>query len=289
MKTPKILVTAAAVLAVAAPAAHAATTKTVTIKTGGFTPAKVAIASGDSITWVNRDTVNRQVVATGGQFASPVIKPGGSWTRQFSVAGTFKYRDTFKSAQTGTIVVSGPPPSVSLAASAPIVTYGGPVTLTGRVSSGRVNEQVIVYGKPYGEVSYVQLATVLTADGGLWSYTTTPALLTSYQAQWNSLKSAEIQAAVEPKLTLKRIGAWFVARVDAARSFKNRSVYVQRRSPLGQWVNIKKVRLGTAKTQRFKLAELPKGTSHLRLFITVNQAGVGYLASSSSVMLVRRA
>ena len=287
MKTLKILVTAAAALAVSAPAAHAATTKKVAIKTGGFSPAKVTIASGDSITWVNRDTVNRQVVATGGQFASPVIKPGGSWTRLFSLAGTFKYRDAFKSAQTATIVVTGPPPSVSLTASAPIVTYGGPVTLTGKVSSGKASEQVIVYGKPYGEVSYVQLATVLTADGGLWSYSTTPALLTSYQVQWNNLKSAEIQTAVEPKLTLKRIGAWFVARIDAARSFKNRSVYVQRRSPLGQWVNIKKVRLGTPKTQRFKLTKLPKGTSHLRLFITVNQAGVGYLASSSSVMLVR--
>src|SRR3954447_4203032 len=287
MKTPKILVTAAAALAVAAPAAHAAAPKTVTIKTGGFAPAKVTIASGDSITWVNKDTVNRQVVATGGQFASPVIKPGGSWTREFSVAGTFKYRDTFKSTQTGTIVVSGPPPSVSLAASTPIVTYGGPVTLTGKVSNGKANEQVIVYGKPYGEVSYVQLATVLTADGGLWSYTTTPALLTRSQAQWNTLKSAEIQAAVTPKLTLKRIGAWFVARVDAARSFKNRTVYVQRRSALGQWVIVKRVRLGTPKTQRFKLPTLPTGTSRLRLFITVNQAGVGYLASSSNVMLVR--
>ena len=288
MKTPKILVTIAAALAVTAPAAQAATTKTVTIKPGGFTPTKVTIASGDNINWVNNDTVSRQVVATGGQFASPVIKPGGHWTRTFSVAGTFKYRDAFKPAQTGTIVVSGPPPSVSLAASQPIVTYGGSVTLTGKVSSGKANETVIVYGKPYGELSYVQLATVLTADGGLWSYTTTPAWLTSYQVQWNTLKSAEIQAAVAPKLTLKRIGAWFVARVDAARSFKNRSVYVQRLSPLNQWVNVKKVRLGTPKTQRFKITTLPKGTSRLRLFITVNQAGVGYLASSSSVMLVRR-
>src|SRR3954465_11177474 len=129
MKTPKILVTAAAALAVAAPATHAAGQKTVTINTGGFAPAKATIASGDSITWVNKDTVNRQVVATGGQFASPVTSQNGSWTREFSVAGTFKYRDTFKSTQTGTIVVSGPPPSVSLAATAPIVTYGGPVTL----------------------------------------------------------------------------------------------------------------------------------------------------------------
>jgi len=45
--------------------------------------------------------------------------------------------------------------------------------------------------------------------------------------------------------------------------------------------------MGTPKTQRFKLPTLPSGTSRLRLFITVNQAGVGYLASSSNVMLVR--
>jgi plastocyanin len=283
----KILLTVAAALAFAVPA-QAAVTKTVTIKPGGFAPAKVTIASGDSITWTNTDTVNRQVVATGGQFASPVIKPKGTWTRRFDIAGTFAYRDAFKPAQKGTIVVTGPPPSVTLAASEPIVTYGGMVILSGRVSSGKADEQVVLYGKPYGQISYVQLATVLSADTGLWSYTVAPEILTSYQAQWKSLKSAEIQTAVMPKLTLKRIGAWFVARVDAARSFKNRTVYVQRRSSLGQWVIVKRVRLGTAKTQRFKLASLPDGTSRLRLFITVNQAGVGYLASASNVMLVRR-
>jgi plastocyanin len=287
MRMTRILLTVAAALVFAVPA-QAAVTKTVTIKAGGFSPAKVTIASGDSITWTNADTVDRQVVAIGGQFASPVIKPKGSWTRRFDTAGTFAYRDAFKSAQKGTIVVTGPPPSVTLAASAPIVTYGGTVILSGRVSSGKADEQIVLYGRPYGQISYVQLATVLSAAGGLFSYTVAPALLTSYQAQWKTLKSAEIQTAVMPKLTLKRIGAWFVARVDAARSFKNRTVYVQRRSSLGQWVLIKRVRLGTAQTQRFKLASLPDGTSRLRLFITVNQAGVGYLASASNVMLVRR-
>jgi hypothetical protein len=106
--------------------------------------------------------------------------------------------------------------------------------------------------------------------------------------QWKNLKSPEIQTAVAPRLTLKRVGAWFVVRVDATRSFKNHWVYVQRRSALGQWVNVKKVLIGTPKTQRFKIAKLPAGLSHLRLFMTVNQAGVGYLASSSNVMNVRR-
>jgi len=286
MRMTKILITVAAALAFAAPA-QAAVTKTVTIKTGGFNPAKVTINMGDSITWSNTDTVDRQVVATGGQFASPVIKPKGSWTRIFNTAGTFKYRDAFKSAQNGTIVVNGPPPSVTLSASEPIVSYGTQVILSGRVSSGKIDETVTLWAKPYGQLSYIQVGTVRTADGGVWSFNVTPDLLTSYQAQWGTLKSAEVQTAVMPKLTLKRIGAWFVARVDAARSFKNRTLYVQRRSSLGQWVIVKRVRLGTPKTQRFKLPTLPSGTSRLRLFITVNQAGVGYLASSSNVMLVR--
>src|SRR5215212_1866808 len=110
MHMTRILLTVAAALAFAVPA-QAAVTKTVTIKKDGFAPTKVTIATGDSITWKNTDTVDRQVVATGGQFASPVLKPTGSWTRRFDTAGTFKYRDTFKPAQTGTIVVTGPPPS----------------------------------------------------------------------------------------------------------------------------------------------------------------------------------
>ncbi len=133
MRTLTLLGTVAAALAVAAPT-QAAVTKTVTIKTGGFTPKNVTIATGDSIKWVNSDTVNRQVVATGGQFASPVIAPKGSWTRRFDIAGTFNYRDVFKSAQTGRITVTGPPPSVSLAATAPIVAYGDTATLGGKVS-----------------------------------------------------------------------------------------------------------------------------------------------------------
>jgi plastocyanin len=287
MRFLKFLLIAAAALAVAPPA-HAAVTKSVSIKPTGFSPAKVTIQVGDSVKWTNNDTVDRQIVAIGGQFASPVIRPKGSWTRTFSTAGTFKYRDVGKPAQTGTVEVAGPPPSVSLAATVPIVTYGGSLSLGGKISSGAAGEQVVVYGKPYGDVSYVQLATVLTAVGGLWSYTVTPSLLTSYQVQWKNLKSAEIQVAVAPKLTLKRIGAWFVVRVDAARSFKNRWVYVQRRSALGQWVNVKKVLIGTPKTQRFKIRVLPSGLSRLRLFMTVNQAGVGYLAAASNVMLVRR-
>ncbi len=287
MRIARLLLTVVAALVAAAPA-QAAVTKTVKITKTGFSPAKVTIDTGDSIRWVNEDTVNRQVVATGGQFASPVIRPGKTWTRRFDVAGTYPYRDALKPTHKGTLVVKGPPPSVTLAAAAPIVSYGDSVVVGGRVSNAKPGEQVTIYGKPYGSVSYIQLGVVLTGEAGAWSFTVEPELLTSYQVQWKNLKSAEIQLGVEPKLVLKRVGAWFVARVFANRSFRGRYVYVQRLSRFGQWVKVKKVRLGTATAQRFKVSTLPEGTSRLRLFITVNQAGVGYLASDSNTLLVRR-
>ncbi|MFN2469921.1 MAG: cupredoxin domain-containing protein [Gaiellaceae bacterium] len=286
MRMLKYLLVAVAALMVAAPA-QAATTVAVKITKTGFAPTKVTINAGDSVKWTNNDTVNRQIVATGGQFASPVLRPNQTYTRVFNTAGTYAYRDVFKTDQRGTVVVKGPPPSISLAAAQPIITYGQTVVVSGRVSSGKAGEEVIVYQKPYGQVSYAELAKVLTATDGYWSYTVQPALLTYIQAKWKNLSSVEISVAVSPKLTLKRIGSWFVVRVDAARSFKNRWVYIQRRSALGQWVNLRKVVIGTATAQRFKL-KVPVGLSRLRVFMTVNQAGVGYLASQSNTFLFRQ-
>ena len=50
-----------------------ADTKTVQIVKSGFTPSTTTITVGDSVTWKNADTVNHQVVANDGSFASPVF------------------------------------------------------------------------------------------------------------------------------------------------------------------------------------------------------------------------
>jgi secreted trypsin-like serine protease len=80
---------------------------------------------------------------------------------------------------------------------------------------------------------------------------------------------------------------WFVVTVTGERSFANRVVYLQRLSRFGQWVNVRKVTLGSQSSRRFK-SLMPKGTSRLRIFMTVNQAGVGYLGGMSSVLVFRR-
>ena len=86
---------ACAALALAA-VALAATTRVVAIKQAGFQPETVTIQTGDSIRWRNDDTVNHQVVADNGHFASPIIRPGQRWARTFTTAGTYRYRDALE-------------------------------------------------------------------------------------------------------------------------------------------------------------------------------------------------
>jgi hypothetical protein len=52
-------------------------------------------------------------------------------------------------------------------------------------------------------------------------------------------------------------------------------------------VNIRKVFLGSSGARRFKL-NLRRGRHALRIFLTTNQAGTGYLWSHSRTIVVRK-
>src|SRR6476661_7163900 len=120
-------------LVLAAPASTATTT--VQIKATGFVPATVTINQDDSVTWTNTDTIDHQVVANGGQFASPILAAGKSFTLTFGNGGTYRYHDGLHPTLRGTVTVRGAPPEVTLASSAPVVKFGGQVTLSGAVSN----------------------------------------------------------------------------------------------------------------------------------------------------------
>jgi plastocyanin len=287
MRKTLLLLVAALGLA-AAGVALAAVTKVVAIKASGFSPVTRTIQTGDSIKWRNDDTVNHQVVADNGSFASPVLKPKASYTKAFSTSGTYRYRDALEPAERGTIVVQGPPPSISIAASLPTVFYGGTgVRIGGTISTQAANQDVTVWAQPYGQASLIKVADLKTGTGGVWDWSTTPTVLTNYQARWGSRTSLTVQIGVRPRLSLIRRGAYFVTSARSGASMAGRWVYVQRKSSLGQWVNFKKVRLGSAGAKRFKM-KLPRGRSLLRVFLTTNQAGPGYLWSNSRSLIVRK-
>jgi plastocyanin len=277
-----IVLAAIAALAVAGPAG-AATTKTVNIFGYGFNPKKVTITEGDTITWVNKDNSTHQVLATRGQFVSAILSRNQSYSFTFNAAGTYSYKDELHSKLTGTIVVKGAPPTLTLAASAPIIDFGTKVTLSGVVSSHKAGEQVTIYYQPYPQPSLIQRATVLTSTGGAYSFIVGPQILTTYQAAWNGAYATPTTVQVAPHLSLGRSGGWLI-HAWAGTRFAGRGVQVQRLNPLtGRWVTIKKAILDARSSARVQVT-LPKGVSRLRAAMSVNQAGAGYLAAFSSVV-----
>lgn len=289
MKRTLLIATAVCALAGAGFAvASLSALKTVNIRSTGFAPKTVTVAGGDTVRWKNVDTVNHQPVANNGAFACNTLAPTKTCSKLMNTPGTIQYRDALHPALRGTIKVTGPAPSVSIGASVPIAVFGNDIHVGGAVSPAAVGDTVSVFAQPYGQLSFVKIADVQTTTNGVWDLITSPQLLTAYKATWKGKESAVIQVAVQPRLTLIRVGRWFVARAQAAKSFSRRSVVAQRLNGFGEWVSLKKVTLNSQGAQRFRLKSLSSGRHRVRIFMTTNQAGTGYLFGTSPVLSFRR-
>ena len=147
---------------------------------------------------------------------------------------------------------------------------------------------MIVFAQPLGEGSPRSVATVLTAADGSWRWLAKPRIRTSYQAQWAGAMSPAAVVGVRPAVSLRRTPAGrFATRVTGARSFAGRGVQLQRRSAAGRWITIKRVRL-SRRSAAVITATLPRGRSVLRIAMSVNQAGPGYLGGSSRQLTYNR-
>lgn len=70
-----------------------------------FSPATITVPVNTTIKWINKDNFNHTVTANNGSFDSGNISAGGTYTRQFTAAGTYPYNCTLHSGMTGTVVV----------------------------------------------------------------------------------------------------------------------------------------------------------------------------------------
>jgi plastocyanin len=289
MRKLLIGLTAVAALVAAGPGtAVAATTKTVTIVGSGFTPKTVTITEGDTVQWINRDSKNHQVLENRGRFVSPILGPNQRYTFTFNAAGTYNYKDELNSRLTGQVVVKGAPPTLTLAASTGILTYGDEAQLSGIVSSKKEGESVVIYYRPYPQANLIERATVLSGPGGAFSFLIKPQILTTYQAAWKGAFSLPVSVQVAPKISLGRNNGWLI-HVSGGSSFAGRAVQLQRLNALtGQWVTLKKPLLNSRSSAKV-VVKLPKGTNRLRVAMSVNQAGAGYLGAFSKVVLWRQA
>jgi hypothetical protein len=170
---------------------------------------------------------------------------------------------------------------------APVVVYGRRVTLTGTVSSGASGQRVAILGQSFGDAQPSTLATVTTGAGGRWTYLAQPPIRTAYQSSWSGATSAASVVAVRPAVSLGwASGGRLSTHVSGRTSFAGRIVQLQRRSG-SRWVTIARHRLNGRSSTSFR-PSLPRGTSELRVAMSVNQAGAGYLAGFSRTVVHRR-
>jgi hypothetical protein len=179
-------------------------------------------------------------------------------------------------------------PGITLSAHARSVVYGRAVMLSGVVPTGRRGESLTVSAIEFGTRSRRVVATVVTGDGGLWRYLARPRIRTSYTVAWQGATSGAATISVRPRVSFRRIGrARFTTRVLGRRSFAGRLVKLQRLTANGRWVAVKRVRLKGRSAASFRVT-LRRGRSRLRVVMSVNQAGPGYLAGLSRTIVYRR-
>src|SRR5215207_920463 len=139
-----LLLPALAASLLASPSALTAT-KTVSITNAGFVPNVITVDAGDSITWTNSDSRNRQPTSKNPAFTAPVLKPGETYTFQFKTDGRVNVTDALVKNQKMTITVKKATTAVgspTLVVNKTKVIYGGPVILSGKVPVAKVGEKL---------------------------------------------------------------------------------------------------------------------------------------------------
>lgn len=281
-----LLLPLAGLAAFAAAAAWAAATKTVQITKNGFTPSTLTVAEGDTIVWHNADTKTHQVVADSGAFASPALRAGASWSYTATRAGTFRYRDTYATTHRGTVTVTPPPATLSLAPSLPTVIYGSSTAVSGVVSTQAANLPVTLTSQAYGK-SVQSVAATTTQDGGKYFFGVTPTIQTIYTSHYTTSNSAPVTVNVAPRVGFGLKSRDFVAKVTSDLAYGGHWLAVQKRNAVGGWYTFKHVTLGADSRAVFRIS-LPKGRYVLRLVLPPSQTGAGYVQGVSRLLPIVR-
>lgn len=75
-----------------------------------FQPDTVRVPAGSTVRWINRDAVAHTSTADDGEWGSPLIGPGETYTRRFEGVGEFNYGCTPHPFMRGVIIVVGSDP-----------------------------------------------------------------------------------------------------------------------------------------------------------------------------------
>jgi plastocyanin len=70
-----------------------------------FDPATITVNVGDTVTWLNQDAPQHDVVVDNGEFTSEPFDQGQTFSFTFTKAGTYTYHCSIHPGMTGTVTV----------------------------------------------------------------------------------------------------------------------------------------------------------------------------------------
>ena len=76
-----------------------------TMTTTAYTPNPVTVSVGGTVTWTNNDSKTHTSTANGGNWNSPPVAPGGTFSMTFPAAGSFPYHCSIHPGMVGTVTV----------------------------------------------------------------------------------------------------------------------------------------------------------------------------------------
>jgi phosphodiesterase/alkaline phosphatase D-like protein len=206
---------------------------------------------------------------------------------------TYHYRLVGKSSAGttyGSDVTFSTAAAVTIATSTVELVAGHFATLSGAVSSRQSGVTVTVLAQQFGSSSFRTVGTSLTGAGGSWTFQAKPMIQTAYAASTSDGTSSSTTIGVRPAVSLRVITRQrFTTRVVAGSSFAGKIVQLQRLLPGNRWQTVAKARLNSKSSAIFAASTLPKGASSVRIAMSINQAGPGYLGAFSRTISYRRA
>ncbi len=220
--------------------------------------------------------------ATGVSAAITSLKAGTTY--HYRLVGASNSGTTFGSDVTFTTVTA-----VTIAPSTVQLVYGHYATLSGAVASRQSGVTVTILSEAFGTTSFKTVGTALTGAGGSWTYQAKPTLQTAYEASTPDGTSGPVTIGVRPAMSLRVITQHrLTTRVVAGSSFQGKQVQLQVLLSGNHWKTVAKVRLNSKSATTFASSTLPHGSSTVRVAMSVNQAGPGYLGAFSRTISYRR-
>ncbi|MGH2920686.1 MAG: hypothetical protein ACRDKU_01280, partial [Gaiellaceae bacterium] len=175
---------------------------------------------------------------------------------------------------------------ITIALTRLFLVYRNPVQVVGTVGTPRAGQEVTINLTRYGGQ---QVTRVVTTDAdGTYSMVDRPPIRTEYKASWSGGTSEQAPFVNVRPLVIFRILSHqanrFYVKVAAQRSYRGRTVFLQRRTSSGSWITTKRVRLNARSEARFR-GNFPRGRTQARIW--VNKAP-GYIVGFSVTKTVSR-